>query len=146
MAVNRRVVETGEPLAIDAQAYPNESFGGQERFYDIRAAKLGDGLFYSWRDVTDRVESEKRVQADRERLRAQLDAEIAPHVTMTAVRDGSGAIVDFVNVDANAAALAYLGVDMAALPGLPPIGDVPSSPVLAAARPVRAHCRRPVSP
>jgi len=128
LVVNRRVVETGEPLAIDAQPYPNEAFGGQERFYDIRAAKLGDGLFYTWRDVTDRVVLERQVRSDRERLRAQLDAEIASHVTLTAVRDGSGTIVDFVLVDANTAALAYLGLEVEQLFGTRLVEMFPSAP------------------
>ena len=48
------VVETGEPLVLDDIVYAQELRGGQERHYDVRAAQVGDGLSYSWRDVTDR--------------------------------------------------------------------------------------------
>jgi PAS domain S-box-containing protein len=50
----RQVVETGEPLALDDSLYAQELLGGQERHYDVRAARVGDGLSYTWRDVTDR--------------------------------------------------------------------------------------------
>jgi len=48
------VVETGEPLRLDDLVYPVETMGGQERHLDIRAARVGDGVSYTWRDVTDR--------------------------------------------------------------------------------------------
>jgi diguanylate cyclase (GGDEF)-like protein/PAS domain S-box-containing protein len=86
VAVNRRVVETGEPLTIDAQGYPNETFGGEERFYDIRAAKLGDGLFYTWRDVTERVERSEQLEAARTMY--QLLAEQSPDVVLRFDLDG----------------------------------------------------------
>ncbi len=91
VAVNRRVVETGEPLTIDAQRYPNETFGGQERFYDIRAAKLGDGLFYSWRDVTDRHLAVQRIAESEERYR--LLAENAADIVLV-IKDG---VVDWIS-------------------------------------------------
>jgi PAS domain S-box-containing protein len=48
-------VETGEPLILDDSTYFNEVWGS-ERHCDVRAIKVGDGLSYTWRDVTDRVE------------------------------------------------------------------------------------------
>jgi PAS domain S-box-containing protein len=48
-------VETGEPLILDDSTYFNEIWGS-ERHCDVRAVKVGDGLSYTWRDVTDRVE------------------------------------------------------------------------------------------
>ncbi len=47
-------IETGEPTVLDDYAYPHEILG-QERRYDIRATKAGDGLALTWRDVTDRL-------------------------------------------------------------------------------------------
>jgi PAS domain S-box-containing protein len=47
-----RTIETGERLLLDGFAYPNP-ITGLDRYYDIRAVKLGDLLSYSWRDVTD---------------------------------------------------------------------------------------------
>ena len=48
-------VETDEPLVLDDFTYFNEILGA-ERHCDVRAVKVGDGLSYTWRDVTDRVE------------------------------------------------------------------------------------------
>lgn len=50
----RQVVETGEPLVLDDFVYSQELLGGVERYYDVRAVRVGDGLSYTWRDVTDR--------------------------------------------------------------------------------------------
>ena len=47
-----RTIETGEELSLDAFVFANPTTA-VERFYDIRAVKLGDLLSYSWRDVTD---------------------------------------------------------------------------------------------
>ena len=52
-------LETGEPLILDDSVYFNEIMGS-ERHCDVRALKVGDGLSYTWRDVTERVQlSEK---------------------------------------------------------------------------------------
>ena len=50
------VVETGEPLVLDDFPYPSELTDGATRWFDNRAVKVGDGLSFTWRDVTDRVE------------------------------------------------------------------------------------------
>ena len=67
--LNRGVVETGEPLTLDSQTYSDEAQGSQTRYYDIRAVKLGDGLFYTWRDVTERHQQARRVAESEERFR-----------------------------------------------------------------------------
>ncbi|MEI8083426.1 MAG: PAS domain S-box protein, partial [Actinomycetes bacterium] len=46
MAAYRRVIETGEPLLLDAFVYAHEALGGAQHFYDIRATRVGDGLSY----------------------------------------------------------------------------------------------------
>ncbi|MBD2088982.1 MASE1 domain-containing protein [Microcoleus sp. FACHB-1515] len=55
------VVETGEPLIREAL-----EFG--DRIYDIRAAKLEDGLIASWRDVTARQQAELALQQSKARF------------------------------------------------------------------------------
>ena len=50
-----RALETGEPLVLDDSVYYNEVHGS-ERHCDVRALKVGDGLSYTWRDVTERVQ------------------------------------------------------------------------------------------
>lgn len=46
-------IETGEPTVLDDYAYGHEILG-EERRYDIRATRCGDGVALTWRDVTDR--------------------------------------------------------------------------------------------
>jgi diguanylate cyclase (GGDEF)-like protein/PAS domain S-box-containing protein len=57
LATYAGILDSGEPLALDSYAYPNE-VQQEERYYDIRAVKVGDTLSYTWRDVTDRHETE----------------------------------------------------------------------------------------
>ena len=54
-----RVVETGQPLIKESLIY-TDVFGGQKltRYYDIRASKWNDGFVASWRDVTERKQTE----------------------------------------------------------------------------------------
>ncbi|GET42237.1 multi-sensor hybrid histidine kinase [Microseira wollei NIES-4236] len=55
-----RVVETGQPLIKETLIYA-DVFGGQKltRAYDIRASKWNDGFVASWRDVTERKQTEE---------------------------------------------------------------------------------------
>ena len=50
-----KALESGEPMVLDDSVYYNEVWGS-ERHCDVRALKVGDGLSYTWRDVTDRVQ------------------------------------------------------------------------------------------
>ena len=68
LAMYSRVVETGEPLILDNFLYPHEILGEPRRF-DIRAVPMGDELSYTWRDVTDRHEAERRLAASEELYR-----------------------------------------------------------------------------
>ena len=65
----RRVVETGEPLVLDDSVYAQELLGGTERRYDTRAARVGDGLSLTWRDVTERHATAQVVATSEERYR-----------------------------------------------------------------------------
>ncbi len=60
-----------------------------------------------------------------DRLRATLDSLLDPHVVLTAVRDGSGEIVDFEYTDANAAACTYNGMSYDELMGCTLLGLLP---------------------
>lgn len=39
------VLNTGETVLLQAQAYPSELHGGDERLYDIRIGRIGDRLY-----------------------------------------------------------------------------------------------------
>jgi signal transduction histidine kinase len=65
---HRRLVESGEPLEVEARL--------GERIVEIRAVRLGDGFTAAARDVTERTRSEQRLVAARtelERSNAALD-------------------------------------------------------------------------
>jgi PAS domain S-box-containing protein len=92
-----QVVETGEPLVQDDVVYAQELLGGVERHYDARAARVGDGLSYTWRDVTDRHVAAQRLAASQEQYRVL--AENASDVIMRLSPDRgfewlSGSIAD----------------------------------------------------
>lgn len=76
----RQVVETGEPLVLDDFVYPYDLLGGENRFFDIRATKVGDGLTETRRDVTDRHVAAKWLAESEEHFR--LLAENASDVVM----------------------------------------------------------------
>ena len=54
------VVETGEPLAVDD--IPFDHPGAEMHWFDNRAVKVGDGLSFTWRDVTDRYLARDNLQ------------------------------------------------------------------------------------
>ena len=63
-----QVVETGEPLVLDDDAFTSPLDGAQRRF-DNRAVRVGDGISFTWRDVTERY-------ALRQQLREQADNDL----------------------------------------------------------------------
>jgi PAS domain S-box-containing protein len=75
----RQVVETGEPIRLDDVVYTHEILEAERR-YDIRAARVGDGLSLTWRDVTDRYAAAQRLAASEEQYRVL--AENASDVVM----------------------------------------------------------------
>ncbi len=66
LAAYVRVVETGEPFVSESLDYEDVYGSGQRlaRAYEVRAFKLADGFAVTWRDITERKQSE----IDRERL------------------------------------------------------------------------------
>ena len=77
------VVETGRPLSLDGLAYTPEVLG-EQRWFDVRAVKVGDGLSYTWRDVTGRIgEVQALREAQAEAARAR-EAEEATSLSMDA--------------------------------------------------------------
>ncbi len=65
------------------------------------------GVVASWRDVDDLVRAQQLAEAERERARAAVSTLLDPQVVLTAERDATGAIVDFVFAEANPAACAF---------------------------------------
>jgi diguanylate cyclase (GGDEF)-like protein len=61
-----QVVETGEPLLLDDEPFTNLDDGVEHRF-DNRAVKVGDGISFTWRDVTASFNSRKALRERSER-------------------------------------------------------------------------------
>lgn len=64
----RHTVESNEPLVLDDFVYPHEMYAKERRF-DVRAVKVGDGLSFTWRDVTERFETAQQLAASEEHYR-----------------------------------------------------------------------------
>lgn len=58
------VMETGEPLATQSLEHEVAKHGGKRlvRAYEVRAARMGDGLAVGWRDVTRHVLAEAELE------------------------------------------------------------------------------------
>ena len=91
-----RVVETGEPLVLDDFIF-DYSEGGQRhrQVFEIRAHRVGNGLAYTWREVTDRYQANEALHDSEERFRASVEALPDGFAVLSAIRDSSGAITDF---------------------------------------------------
>ncbi len=87
----RQVVETGEPLVIDDFDYVQELLNAERR-YDIRAARVADGLSVVWRDVTDRHAAARRLAESEEHYRL-----VAENVSDVAMAFSSGRRVEWVS-------------------------------------------------
>jgi diguanylate cyclase (GGDEF)-like protein/PAS domain S-box-containing protein len=95
LALYARVVETGEPLVLDDEPFTSPIDGVVRRF-DNRAVPVGDGISFTWRDVTDRyaLRQQLRDQADHDLLtgaanRRQLSrrmTELLGHAPRTGAR------------------------------------------------------------
>ncbi|HSO30447.1 MAG TPA: PAS domain S-box protein, partial [Candidatus Sulfomarinibacteraceae bacterium] len=96
-----RTLETGEPTVFRTRRRPP----GSPNWHDIsvRVTRVGDGVAVSARDITDELVNERRIQE-------YLDIAVDPLAVSRAIRDsGTGGIVDFEAVFANASATEILG-------------------------------------
>ena len=68
LAMARDAYNSGEPLVVNNFALAPEHYGHERRF-DIRAVRIDDHIIWTWRDVTERHLSAKRLAASEERYR-----------------------------------------------------------------------------
>jgi PAS domain S-box-containing protein len=61
--IYRRVVENGEPTALNGIIYPiTDGANTTYPAFDVQVAKLGDGVIAAWRDVTTKIKTEEAIQ------------------------------------------------------------------------------------
>jgi PAS domain S-box-containing protein len=74
----RKVVETGEPIVWDAFDYQGTVTGLPiQRVLDIRVAKLDDGVLITWRNVTERLRTQRQL------IEARAQAEISQRLQVS---------------------------------------------------------------
>ncbi|GAA4415905.1 hypothetical protein GCM10023187_46840 [Nibrella viscosa] len=94
----RHVLDTGEPVRLPELAYHSDRVNG---WFDLRVVKYRDGVIISFHDITAIKENQLAFSRQAEQLQAILDASISSILAMTAVRDESGRIIDFMMDKAN---------------------------------------------
>jgi len=111
---SRSTLATGEPWRDVVLGFHR---GEELRWISVSTSPLIDegeqlphAVVVTAADVTEVRAAELAMRESRERLSVTLDSMLDPHVLLEAVRDESGAIVDFVYVDANPAACKYNGL------------------------------------
>ncbi len=127
LAMYAASVESGEPLSLNDYAYPHEILASERR-YDIRAVKVGDGLSFAWRDVTDRYAADAALAASEARFR--MLAENLGDILVELDLDQN---LTFVS-DVVTGALGYLPQDLVGTPLLDLIHPEDQPTVLAAAQ------------
>ncbi len=66
-------VESGEPLILDNFFYPDFEPERRDRHFDIHAAKVGDRLSVTWRDVSQQVNDARRIAESEQNYRLLAD-------------------------------------------------------------------------
>jgi len=68
MDMYRQALDSEQPLVLNDFVYPHEILAEDRRF-DIRAIRVGDALSFTWRDVTDRYLTARRLADSEEHYR-----------------------------------------------------------------------------
>lgn len=141
LAVNdgRHLADSGDTGRFRARLLRKD---GGYRWIDVivrtrfDAAGIAVMRFGSWRDAEEEVRLQGSLQRaltssvrSLERLRATMDSMLDPHVSLEAVRDDAGTVIDFMFVDANPAAEAFNGVGAGGLAGVLLLGKHPAAGV-----------------
>lgn len=99
------VVETGTPLALDDDPFASEFTAHETRWFDNRAVRVGDGLSFTWRDVTDRVRLRRRLAQE-----ARSDA-LTGLVNRTGLEESARAMFERTPRAGRSIALLYCDLD-----------------------------------
>lgn len=93
----REALDTCTPVVRD-------EFAAGSRFFDVRLVPLNELVNCVFRDVTERRAAVQAVADSAQRLQMVIDTMFDAHVTLQAIRDQEGRVVDFTYLDANYAA------------------------------------------
>lgn len=112
-------LETGQPVVrLDVVSTEYRDADGAPTIVDISIVPIdGERVSYTWRDVTGSHRAREEVRHAHALLRSVIDAQVDPHVLLSAVRGDGGEIVDFTYLDANEAAAEYEGVSREGMVG-----------------------------
>ncbi|WP_345270771.1 PAS domain-containing sensor histidine kinase [Nibrella viscosa] len=106
-----RVIETGTPYRAE-RAY---DYNGNTRWHDITATKLNDGLLTIVKDITDTKQVSLALQTQSQLLKQVFDSSLNGIYLLQAVRDATGAVVDYRVTQCNRVAqqelLTQFGID-----------------------------------
>jgi PAS domain S-box-containing protein len=105
----RRVIESRQPIELEAHPHDDVVREGKQRLFNVRAAPIGDRLGVAFRDVTERHLAERALRNSEERFRTVFDAGPIGIVIVDAT---------LTIVDANPAVCRFLGYDRAQLRGM----------------------------
>lgn len=97
--LHKKVVETGAPVRFETSFRTPE--GVEYGWFIVSLTRLGDGVISSFVDVSEKKVYEQRIIEQRALLHNILDASLSAVYTCEAVREESGAIVDFRFVQVN---------------------------------------------
>ncbi|MBI4781284.1 MAG: PAS domain-containing protein [Oscillatoriophycideae cyanobacterium NC_groundwater_1537_Pr4_S-0.65um_50_18] len=99
-----QVVETGQSLVKDSLVYEDE-YGQQRltRAFDIRVAKFGDGYVATWRDITDRKQTEAALRQSEERYRTLFESMEDGFCVIEVIFDAQQTPIDYRFLEANPA-------------------------------------------
>ncbi|WP_381503446.1 ATP-binding protein [Spirosoma flavum] len=108
-----QVVETGQPFRGE-EYYPNQTGSS---WYDISLSKFNDGIVVNFIDITTRYQTQQEIHQQAQQLQATLDGSISSILSMTAIRNEDGQIIDFWMDKANRAVERSLSMTPAQIEG-----------------------------
>lgn len=128
---HRRAILAGAtPGRVEFRA---QARGGAWRWFSATAARMDDdegsppGIALSWRHIDDLVRARDDAQNEAARLRATLDSSMDVRISMLALRDAAGKIVDFRYEDVNDAACRANGMSRDRMLGVRFLDVVPGT-------------------
>lgn len=100
-----QVIETGEPFHQEIRQQTNQV----EKWFDVTAVKLSDGVVVSVRDISSRKQAELRIEEAAAELQTVIDTSQTGIFLFSPARNDAGELVDFRFRVANRRLASYIG-------------------------------------